>query len=815
MATDYLIRYISDLSNVQQSAKQVEQINKDMASTLSGEFAKATRVVGTSLNKISETPIKIDGQAATKQVSQLGTVVQTANGGFQEFIKTQTFVNGQLVKTQGSLKDVTNQFGQTAVTSEKAKTGVKNLADNVRELTSRALITIPVWLALRSVMVAVTKTFKDGANALVEQDKALQKAKRNITGTTEEIEDRFNKLKSTARAFSIETGESVENIVTAFQRFATTGLDFETSMRGALASTKTAVLLFGETEEVANAVARAFRVLGGRTNDFKSDGEELESTLALVSELWKTNAFEIDEFNGAIERVAPTAKASNLALTETVALLSAIQTAGIRGTRAGRLLSTAVTKMEKNFSKFDKTLGINLGSVDSTFKRLRLVAGAIDDIQKADPVKAGQAVQELFGRRGGDVVKALVAMRSELEGMVDARGDIAKFNSEFVSMQEQTFRQVEIFKNLRTEIGKAFLIGATGGDDFASSLKEINGELKELRIESEKFGTFVRTISSSTLGFRPSDFLGEGSENLDEETKTRIDKLFTNMINYAQVSSPRSILSTRDILFSDVGADTSLEDFANETINQLQDDLKKAVEQKSKISIAPEDLFEISEAVLDSEVDRLKASGALVSELIKAEQIMRKQLGIEEKGLKAVEQKLALEKAIREERRLQSRLGSESLKLFDISKTEGKDIAKKIGDVLAGEVSFDNFVKRGGEAFEVFKENFADVFKQQEAQKFFKGAGSGINIREEAIRGTTPGVGRTLLQQAKSESTFLRSQQVSTTVNVPIDMDVNIDITKLDEVQQKFISKVSTEITRAGSQLNKSVAKAVTGTNTL
>ncbi|MEK6881242.1 MAG: hypothetical protein AABY22_16595, partial [Nanoarchaeota archaeon] len=82
LGTDYIIRYLSDISDAVSGAKKLEDINSKISSTIGEKFATATRILGTNLQKISSTPIKIDGKSATKDIQELGTIVQTTSGKF-------------------------------------------------------------------------------------------------------------------------------------------------------------------------------------------------------------------------------------------------------------------------------------------------------------------------------------------------------------------------------------------------------------------------------------------------------------------------------------------------------------------------------------------------------------------------------------------------------------------------------------------------------------------------------------------------------------------------------------------------------------
>ena len=81
------------------------------------------------------------------------------------------------------------------------------------------------------------------------------------------------------------------------------------------------------------------------------------------------------------------------------------------------------------------------------------------------------------------------------------------------------------------------------------------------------------------------------------------------------------------------------------------------------------------------------------------------------------------------------------MKLFDIAKTQGVNIAKQVSDVLSGSMDFSQFVRKGGAAVDIFKKEFSDIYEQQQAIAFFKGSsvpgekalrgGSRIGIQED------------------------------------------------------------------------------------
>jgi hypothetical protein len=221
----------------------------------------------------------------------------------------------------------------------------------------------------------------------------------------------------------------------------------------------------------------------------------------------------------------------------------------------------------------------------------------------------------------------------------------------------------------------------------------------------------------------------------------------------------------------------------------------------------------IAKLLVTDSADRLKQEGALTSQILIATQLRNNQLGIEEQAIDKLNRKLEIERAINEEKRLQGRLSSDTMKLFDIAKSEGVAVAKQVGDVLAGNTDFDLFIKRGGQAVEVFKKEFADLFKQQQALEFFKGdrvtglpdltRGSQIAIQEEAIRNPQ------LRLPAGQANAIQRLTNINTTV--PVSVSASIDVSKLDEVKQRFVDEVTRQLPQVGTDINNALVQALLG----
>jgi len=308
------------------------------------------------------------------------TVKQTfdAQGKAISKIETQTQKYGKNYVTQTKkVKD-----GNVALT-ESYGVANKGTNDMVKALR-RAAIVAPIWLALRTTMMAVIQTIKEGAKYWMDFDKAMKKTEQVIHGVTGNIADSVEILTKEIRNLSIETGQSMAKLSSTFYRFGTVGLNFETSMNGMKAAVKLANVMFGDNEQIAKVLAQTYRLLGESMDESIPVSQRMNVIGAQIYKLWKTNAFEINEFTGALERFLPTANMFNFEITDSLALLASLHTAGIKGTKAGRLLGTSIQKLVQNMGDISQTLGVNVNpNLDSTFDMLMKTLGVIKNLNSA------------------------------------------------------------------------------------------------------------------------------------------------------------------------------------------------------------------------------------------------------------------------------------------------------------------------------------------------------------------------------------------------------------------------------------------------
>lgn len=488
------------------------------------------KMFGTDVSKSA----KIVGQKQTKMMQK---------GGMEATKYTTTLIDGNR-KIQASYK-------HTGKSTQYLSTGVKQISNTTKKAIplmqhfqkalARVAIVVPVWMLFRSAMMAVMQTLKEGFRYWMEFDKAINKSRQVIHKFTGDLDMAVDILTSRIKELSIETGLSMAKLSGTFYRFGTVGLDFETSVKGMEVATKLANVMFGDSEKTAIVLSQAYRLLGDTIDQNIPKHQRMGVVGAQIAKLWKTNAFELNEFTGALQQFLPVANVFNFSITESIGLLATLQTAGLKNTKAGRLLRTSISKLVENLDQVAGELGVHVNpALDSTFDVLMRVLGAVKKLESAGgelPIEAIEAMGIFGGVRSKQAGMALVAMYDLLQENLEAiNTGQGKYNRLLKDLEEQNarilkqvFKQEERFKNLKVLMGKAFVEGITGAENFANAMANVNIGMEKGISRASNLGNALALIFKLAMN---------NSEGFEDILK-RIDVTVARSINNAVKSSER------------------------------------------------------------------------------------------------------------------------------------------------------------------------------------------------------------------------------------------------------------------------------------
>jgi TP901 family phage tail tape measure protein len=483
---EYLIKTVYDAAGIQKFVSDTEKA-KTVATQLGLKLNETSRIVdqsvSTSFNKAGQTVRNV-----TTTFEQAG---QKTAVSFKE-------IAGQVGRTDASLKN----FGNT---TQKAEI-------DLGKLISRAAVTIPVWFALRSAITGVFFGIRDGLQNLVSFDLALQKVKRNLSGTPEEITANFGVMKKEITDFSLKTGKSVEEISEAVKNFATIGFSFKDSLSAGLDATRLSIALFGDAGDTANAFASAMKLLVKEGANYPPVSQQISEAFALTAELAKDNKDDLGQLTSALNNFAATAKIANLSAKETITLLLTMATAGRQGANSGTILSSTFNELLQNLDKVSKAFGIEFNpATDSGFKTLQKILDITQEMSKT-PAGQTQVIEKLSdvlgGQKGTKAVTSLIAMNDVLKKNLSVTGDVTRFHEAVNTVLDSESGQAQILSNSIREMGKSFVTGLVGAKDFVDVLKGLNSAVSGMTPAMKSLGEEIASIGKNLILFGALGSLG-------------------------------------------------------------------------------------------------------------------------------------------------------------------------------------------------------------------------------------------------------------------------------------------------------------------
>lgn len=247
--------------------------------------------------------------------------------------------------------------------TQKLGKGNKYLGTTLQETTTRqndftramrrALIVAPVWLAIRSAMVAVLGAMKDIVKVYGELDKGMRKVLAVATFTSDTQKQIYADLESAARRYFSTSSTGMKNITEAMYQLGTAGLSTEQILQGFEHVLNLAIGTFGDVTTAGRLMAGIFNVFGDELARVGDTGEQMQYVSDLLTTAWKNNQIELSELNTALGYLASSGKIAGLGLEELVATASVMSDALLRGGKGGRLLARGFIQLAKESKKLE------------------------------------------------------------------------------------------------------------------------------------------------------------------------------------------------------------------------------------------------------------------------------------------------------------------------------------------------------------------------------------------------------------------------------------------------------------------------------
>ena len=327
------------------------------------------------------------------------------------------------------LFDVNDQASKKITSIKGAIKSMESLSGSVESVAAPfAKMGDAVLVADTALSALVGGAVAGAASKFADFEDVMLKVK-GVMGASEE---QYRELTDLVKRLGMETRYTASEAATGLQFLAMAGLDFQESMDSlptVLQLAQAAAMDLGDTADIVTNIMAGYGI----------ETSGLAEAADILARGFTSSNSTLRDFGDAMKYVAPVAKGMGLELSETTAVLGALQNAGIKGQMAGTALRNVLValvapagnagKLMKELGVNTEEMGIDLASSATALKSMGVhvkdANGNLRDMPDilADIVQGLEGIEspadrtailiEIFGKRGGPQLAALLEQGSE------------------------------------------------------------------------------------------------------------------------------------------------------------------------------------------------------------------------------------------------------------------------------------------------------------------------------------------------------------------------------------------------------------------
>lgn len=378
------------------------------------------------------------------------------------------------VNGAGKVEDSFQGIGNEA---EKAGQKVGGVNKQVKKSTGliKNLKSIGGALGITAGVALLGAAFKDAFRNIRDFSKSNSDLAAVLGKTKDEIKE-LTDLQKQLGATTEFSASQVANAQIELAKMGFTMKEIGSSTAGVLSLASASGSTLTESAEVMSATLRGFGL----------DASESGKVADTMAASFVNSSLDMEKFRESMKLVAPIARAANIDLDTTTALLGELATNGLAGSIAGTGLKNLMSKLSNENSKLSKELGFSVKNSEDLVRAFQeLKKGNIDLTQATELTDERSKAAFLTMINGIDNVEAL---RDKL-GEVGTAANIA----------------AEKMNNLDGDIkilGSAWEGLTLQGSEAESGIRSVvQGITKAINFLAENFRTIMKVVASVTLGF--------------------------------------------------------------------------------------------------------------------------------------------------------------------------------------------------------------------------------------------------------------------------------------------------------------------------
>ena len=585
-----------------------------------------------------------------------------------------------LDKLQNETRQLGKDFNKTGSDGKKSMNEVGNSANNLGKSFKNLGTQILSAFGLVGSVYTFIAAIKNGVSAAAEFEKQMSIVKALTNATDKE----FQQLQASAKQLGSSTKFTATQVGQLQEEFAKLGFTTDEIIA---ASEATLALASAAGTDLATAASVAGQVIRA----FGLDAEETIRVVDVMALSFTKSALDISNFEEAMKYVAPIAKVANIDLETTVALLSKLADAGLRGSIAGTGLKNLFSKLADENSDLSKQLGYSVKNSEDLFRALSDLKNANIDLTTATELTDERSKAAfLILRDGAEDIRTLAREYDNVNGFVfkmsetmedNVIGAVTKLSSAWEGLMIQiagsngylrTFVELmtkyvnltqKVFASDKDRLEQDIASNAESGKRNALTMKQIN-ILKEVNMA---LGANEDALNAS-FSAKISNNIDNLNKKIQEQKDIIKDPYVTDVnLRAAQLLLARyeaeldATVKTQEKFNESLSESGGAADAVNvyvRSIAQLQEELKKLKEDFKNVEIGSQQWFDLIEKMFNKTEELNDANEDLAYRLAVLDGAFDKYEDIETKGIddftKSVEKASAALKKAKEEAQIKS-----------------------------------------------------------------------------------------------------------------------------------------------------------------
>jgi len=513
-----------------------------------------------SLEQILKLEIKTEGQLA-EQTRLLGK--------YKKDVRFETTKGkADILKINKAIDSNNKLLEKNADRLKKQKIGIGGYTKGIMRAAGALL---PMGLGLSGII--------SGFKSIVGISSIFEAQMSKVAAISGATNDEFKMLAENAKELGSSTKFTATEVGTLQEVYAKLGFS-TTEILNSTAATLDLAAATGED------LATSASVAGATLRGYGLDAKEMGRITNVMAAAFSSSALDLENFTESMKLIAPIAKAANIPVETTTALLGKLADAGLKGSIAGTSLKNLLSKLTNENSKLSKSLGFSVKNSDDLQKAFAILKDRNIDLSEATELtdeRSKAAFLTLI-----DQADAAVLLEEKITGTTAANEMAATMMDNLAGDTDKAASALEgLAINLGSGLNPASRVTVQIFTAIIDGINSLFGQTKKINNEFEELGDNTKRLAK---------FTDNHNRAVDNETES-IEFLFDALRKTNAGSREREDLINR--INSNYG--TTLKNISDEKkftkqLNTAQKSLVSSMKEKLFIQAKEEEISKIIKA---------------------------------------------------------------------------------------------------------------------------------------------------------------------------------------------------------------------------